>query len=79
MKRATCGECGQAWPARLVHVMASSDPAVHGKALDPICALRLRNALHGLPPGTPFGGEMAAQLHAEALRWARAHGLKVQP
>ena len=31
----------------------------------PICALRTRNEMHGLPPDTPFQGEMAQQMYED--------------
>lgn len=33
----------------------------------PICVCDDRNELHGLPPGTPFGGEIAEDMRQRAL------------
>jgi hypothetical protein len=39
--------------------------------LCPICALKERNALHGLPEDTPFQGPIARQMYEEALSYVK--------
>jgi hypothetical protein len=39
--------------------------------LCPICALRNRNEMQGLPPDTPFSGENARLLHESAAEFDR--------
>ena len=37
----------------------------------PICALEATNKLHGLPPGTPFGGEIAQEMYEAEIEFER--------
>ena len=51
-----CEQCKKKYPAHLF-----STPVC------PICALRNRNAIHGLPENEPFQGEIAASMYDEAI------------
>ena len=60
-----CGECKKDFPSKLLRPMFAKGaytPPICG-----ICALRLRNSIHGLPPDTPFAGEVAHRMYKEAL------------
>ncbi|KKR27903.1 MAG: hypothetical protein UT61_C0062G0003 [Candidatus Woesebacteria bacterium GW2011_GWA1_39_8] len=69
-----CTSCRLKYPDHLLSEMASS---ISGKLtytlLCPICALRIRNETMGLPPDTPFSGEMASKMFDEALAYAQKH------
>lgn len=53
-----CQQCKKKYPAHLF-----------GIPICPLCALENRNAAHGLPADTPFHGEIAAAMHAEAVEF----------
>ena len=36
----------------------------------PVCALNIRNKIHGMPRGTPFTGDIANQHYVEELELA---------
>lgn len=63
MKR-KCPKCKRKFSEHLIQPMF-----VNGGYLDlcPLCALELRNTIHGLPLDTPFQGEIAQELYEEAL------------
>ena len=61
-----CAECKRTFPAMLIQPLVTNI-AAHPRPMCPICALRLRNALAGLPADTPFTGTMAKRLHRLAL------------
>jgi hypothetical protein len=37
----------------------------------PICALKQRNEMHGLPKSTPFHGETARDMYDEAIQYLK--------
>lgn len=61
MKR--CAACERQFPSHLIQVMVTSKGSA---SVCPLCALTLRNRMHGLPKGTPFHGHIAAQMWQEA-------------
>lgn len=61
-----CGFCGDAYPPHLLSDFVSSSGRVQSC---PICALRELNIIHELPEGTPFQGEVAAQMYEEAVQY----------
>ena len=62
-----CSQCQRVFPQRLVALMvAAHDGVRHDEYLCPLCALKKRNAMHGLPEGTPFQGEIAQEMWEEA-------------
>ena len=64
-----CENCGRDFPNHLVSIFVHN---ADDKLLCPICALSLRNQIHGLPEGTPFQGEVAQEMYEEAVRYIRA-------
>jgi hypothetical protein len=64
----TCPNCHNTFPARLLAPLITNEGAFE---LCPICALKVRNALHGLPEDTPFQGEIAQQMYEEALAYVK--------
>ncbi len=65
-----CPQCKQKYPDHLVSLMLAGNDG-HILAC-PICALDIRNSIHGLPPDTPFTGELAAANYDEALEFLRS-------
>lgn len=59
-----CRQCKRKFPDGLIQSMC-----VNGDYVDccPICALRIRNELHGLPRNTLFGGSLAQSLYKQAV------------
>jgi hypothetical protein len=64
----TCPNCNNTFPSRLLAPMTTSAGTF---VLCPICTLKVRNALHGLPEETPFQGEIAQQMYEEALAYVK--------
>ena len=64
MSKRNCTECDKLFPAHLIQIFFTLDGE---RWVCPICALKLRNRMHGLPPDTPFHGERALALYNEAL------------
>lgn len=62
MKR--CELCTIEFPEHLIEGLVLGDRVVPDCC--PICALEEINEAHGLPYGTPFGGEQARRNHDEA-------------
>ncbi len=63
-----CPSCKHDFPAHLVNEMAVADKSgLRYKLLCPLCALKERNILIGLPPDTSFDGPAAAEMHRQAL------------
>lgn len=61
-----CGECKRGFPPELLSpmfVQGGYTPPICG-----ICALELRNKVHGIPPGVEFQGEIAQEMYEKALR-----------
>jgi hypothetical protein len=63
-----CPSCHNTFPSRLFAPMVTSAGTV---VLCPICTLKVRNELHGLPEDTPFEGEIAQQIYEEALTYVK--------
>ena len=61
MKR--CAECKRKFPGQLINIMFTSDGNFW---TCPLCALEIRNKMHGLPLDTPFHGEIANDMWHEA-------------
>jgi len=63
-----CKVCSHEFPDHLIQT-----GYLNGEALVacPLCQLWARNALHGLPQGTPFNGEIAQSLVDEATEYLR--------
>lgn len=59
-----CAECKRDFPERLLAPLQINKGGVNPCC--PLCALMIRNLIHGLEPDTPFNGPNAAALHAEA-------------
>lgn len=68
VKAMKCSQCKRRFPIELIQPMTT---IVRGElqqmVICPLCALENRNAIHGLPPDTPFEGPMAAELHRRAV------------
>lgn len=62
-----CDNCNLKYPDHLIAPFFSSKENI--KSCCPICALSIRNEMHGLPEDTPFSGEMASANHEEALEF----------
>ncbi len=63
-----CPDCKRDFPAHLLSEMAISDDAgLRYEMKCPLCALAAINRLHGLPEQTPFRGERAKAMYAEAV------------
>lgn len=62
----TCKNCKRKFPDYLITQMFTSDGVF---TMCPICALKKRNAMHGLPEDTPFHGEMANWMWEEAQKY----------
>lgn len=66
-----CCECNREFPPRFINSMFI-DGSYY--PMCSICALRVRNEIHGLPPNTPFKGELANELYEETLDWLAEGG-----
>lgn len=71
---AKCPECGYKYPCELVISWNYNGAYIE---TCPICALAMRNALHGLPHDEPFTGTQASRLYDEAMEYAKKHNYKV--
>jgi hypothetical protein len=68
---AACPECERRFPADLLHPMQTSEG--HLARVCPLCALTLRNVMHGLPKDTPFHGSEAKRMWRRAAAWVKAN------
>jgi hypothetical protein len=59
----TCRICERPFPPHLIQAMVTNKGTLESC---PLCALKARNAVHGLPDDTPFHGPIAARMHKEA-------------
>ena len=59
-----CNECKREFQDHLLAPLIVGDRQVNPCC--PLCALRLRNKIHGLPADTPFQGEQAHAMWEEA-------------
>lgn len=61
---ARCRECKRKFPPDMITSLVTN----HGSSpMCPICALVIRNTMHGLPIDTPFSGEIASNMHDDAV------------
>ncbi len=58
-----CPQCKQKYPGEIMM-----------GGVCPICALKNRNETHGMPANTPFQGEIASDLHAQAVAFDKKRG-----
>ena len=58
-RKKVCAECRRQYPADLITSMFTGGEYI---MVDAVCALKIRNAVHGLPKGTPFNGPLAHRL-----------------
>lgn len=68
-----CLCCLRNFPEELLSVVVSSEGR---DVMCPLCALKRRNEMHGLPPETPFQGQIAAAMHRQALAHLKKTGQK---
>ncbi len=61
----TCEVCNK--PRLYIHVLFMNDIRINSIKCCPVCALEIRNKVHGLPEGTPFSGLIANQQYEEEL------------
>jgi len=61
-----CVECKEEFPSEILSPLITSEG--NTGLLCGVCALKLRNELHGLPLNTPFKGEIAQWLHEKAMK-----------
>ena len=69
-----CRECKKDFPEHLIqplHVSNHPDIEDGHYLMCPLCALKIRNDIHGLPKDTPFTGTIAHQHWEEATKYAR--------
>jgi len=64
MNNSQCSRCGNTFSEGLVNPFATSDGL---QIICPICALKARNELLGLPEDKPFYGEFSRKLYETAL------------
>ena len=64
-----CPQCSRAFPAELITAMCVNGDYV---STCPLCALRITNELHGMPEGTPFRGEIAQEMHKQAVAFDKS-------
>ena len=72
-----CSTCKRHFPDHLISKMTVFTPLDGLKQTDPlcpVCALYMRNKIHGLPSGTPFNGELAEANRQEAIKWLQTNG-----
>lgn len=63
----TYQNCSNNFPLGLCNYLVTPDYPPPGRKMCPICANDQINAIHGLPNGTAFRGEIAEQLRQEAI------------
>ena len=61
-----CEICHRRYPSEMIQPMVTSFGT---SKMCPICALKVRNLLAGLPEDTPFHGEIAQRLYQEAVQY----------
>lgn len=72
-----CSRCRRTFPAGLVHEMFRFPG--RSARLCGVCALKERNAMHGLPPSTPFAGGQAQAVYEQTVAYLKAHPRKETP
>jgi len=65
---AKCKKCRRSFPD---HLVTNVNYSV-ANPICPLCALALRNKIHGLPEGTPFNGTVANDMWEEATAIIRS-------
>lgn len=63
-----CTNCQRDFPFHLVNKMTTNQGDAY---VCPLCALDIRNKMHGMPSDTPFMGKAAAALWREADDWVK--------
>jgi len=63
-----CHQCNRKFPSHLIAPMMIDSSTFMAC---PICALAIRNEMHGLPPDTPFQGEIAGAMYHEAVEFLK--------
>ena len=63
--RRKCDKCNRQFPEHLIHPFWGSENI---QQCCPICALKIRNEMHGLPKNTPFTGSQAQESYEEAVK-----------
>ena len=71
--RRKCSVCLRLFPIHLVQPMVIDGDSWYAC---PLCALEIRNEHAGLPPDTPFQGEIAKQMYDEAEKYIEEYGEK---
>lgn len=66
-----CERCNKDFPAELIKQTVSSEGNFTSC---PICALKERNKVHGMPKDAPFSGELASLLYGTAVQWLKFRG-----
>lgn len=64
-----CKECNRGFPVHLINPMCINGEYI---SVCPICALKIRNKIHGLPEDEPFTGTIANQLYEEAVEYLKS-------
>jgi len=68
-----CPKCKKDFPEHLINPMYIACPLDDSgeHLMCPLCALKVRNNLHGVPEDTPFRGTIANKHWEEATEYAR--------
>jgi len=67
-----CSQCKKRFPTHLVQPFVSGNKSKEiNISICQICALENINEFCGLPPKTPFKGEVAALMYKEAKQWLK--------
>ncbi len=61
-----CAECEEEFPDEILSPMMVNGG--YTASICGVCALAIRNETHGLPPNTPFQGEVAQWCYEEAKK-----------
>lgn len=68
---AQCPLCEREYESHMIQEMRTSDGAYY---VCPICALKIRNEMHGLPENTPFSGKKAQAAWHDAMAYLHQTG-----
>lgn len=63
MTQQVCPRCKESFPSTVMSHLIGSD---YKEPLCAICALKIRNQIHGLPKNTPFQGKIAQEMYKKA-------------
>lgn len=61
-----CDRCKRIFPEHLINIIFTS---IRNESFCPLCALLIRNTIHGLPSNEPFHGIRAKALYDEAVAY----------